>query len=142
MYKEVFNMVNRENEYYNVIMNHYHGEPPDQVISAWHMIIDIVVRLSQNYVAWPPIKIVPRITLIDSKCYHNMFIKPSVSMILHHCQLALISWHSKEATNNSISLTAIWNSVDQIINQRKTLEYSDASNKITRYDLDTMKQLS
>jgi hypothetical protein len=130
-YKEVSNMMHRVNKYYNVAMNHYHGEPPDQVISGWHMIIDSGVRLSQNYIPRPPITIVPRIALIDSKCYHKMFIKPSVSTILYHWQLALISWHSKEATNNPISLGAIWNSVDQIINQRETLEYTP--NKATRY---------
>jgi hypothetical protein len=40
---------------------------------------------------------------------------------------------SKEATNNSISPGAIWNSADQIINQWETLEYNDASNKAARY---------
>jgi hypothetical protein len=55
-YKEVFNMVQGENDDHTVrIMNHYHGESLDQVIYAQHMIIGI------------------RITLIDSKCYHNLF---------------------------------------------------------------------
>jgi hypothetical protein len=95
-YKEVFNMVHWENEYYNVAMNHYHGEPLDQVISVWHMIIDSVVRLSQNYIPRPLIKMVPRIAPIDYKSYNKMSINPSVPMILCHCKLALRSWHPKK----------------------------------------------
>jgi hypothetical protein len=92
-YQEVFNMVQRENDDYTVkIMNHYHGERPDQVIYALYVTIGI------------------RITFIDSQCYHNMLINSLVSAILHHCQLAPISWHSNEATNNS---DTIWNFVDQ-----------------------------
>jgi hypothetical protein len=44
------------------------------------MIIDIVEGLSQNDMPKPPIMIVPRFTLNDSKGYDNiMFIKPSIS---------------------------------------------------------------
>jgi hypothetical protein len=65
-YKEVFNMVQRENVAYTVFyVSNYNGEPPDQVASDCQMIIDIVEVLSQN--------------LALSKGYHNMFIKPSVS---------------------------------------------------------------
>jgi hypothetical protein len=114
-------MVQRENKNYTVfymrIMNHSYGEPPDQVFYAWHMIIDI------------------RIALVDSKCYHNKFIKPSVSMILHHCQLALISWHSKEETNSPYTLGAVWNFVDQSIKQTHTLDYNGAPNTPTRFVL-------
>jgi hypothetical protein len=61
-------------------VSNYHWEPPDQVASDWHMIIDIVEGLSQNNMLKPPIKILPRFTLIDYKGYHNiMFIKPSIS---------------------------------------------------------------
>jgi hypothetical protein len=62
-----------------------------------------------------------------------MFIKPSVPMILYHWKIALSGWHPKEATNNSISPGAIWNSADQIINKWETLECNDASNKAARY---------
>jgi hypothetical protein len=80
-YQEVFNMVQRANDDYTVkIMNHYNGERPDQVIYAPHMIIDI------------------RITFIDSQCYHNMFINSLVSVILCHCQRALISIPMKQPT--------------------------------------------
>jgi hypothetical protein len=89
-YDDVFNIIQRENEAYTVFyVSNYHGEPtdqvsydgklPNQVTSDWHMIIDSVEGLSQNDIPKPPIKIVPRITLVDSKCYHNMFIKPSDS---------------------------------------------------------------
>jgi hypothetical protein len=37
------------------------------------VIIDIVEGLSQNDTPKPPIKIVPRITFVDSKCDHSMF---------------------------------------------------------------------
>jgi hypothetical protein len=74
-----------------------------------------------------------RIILVDSKCYHSMFINSLVSVILHHCRLALISRHYKEATNNSYTPGAIWNFVDQSINQTITLEYNGAPNIPTRF---------
>jgi hypothetical protein len=55
-------------------VSHYHGEPPDHVVPAHDSIND-----TQNDTPKPPIKIVPKVTHVDSKCYHNMFIKPSVS---------------------------------------------------------------
>jgi hypothetical protein len=79
-YKEVFNMVHRENKAYTFFyVSNYHGEPPDQVTTDWHMIIDILEGYSQNDTPKPLIKIVPRVTLIYSKSYHNTLIKPSVS---------------------------------------------------------------
>jgi hypothetical protein len=124
------NMGHRENEAYTVIMNHYHGEDPDQFNSAQHMITDIIVRFSQNDVPRPPIKIVPRIIL--SKGFNTMPIKSSVSMALHHCGLALISWNSKESTITPTMFGATMNFMDQIINQRKTLKYNGEPNRTIR----------
>jgi hypothetical protein len=79
-YKAFFNMIQRKKGACTVFhVSNSHGEPPDQVASDWHIIIVIVKGLSQNNMPNPPIKIVPRFILNDSKVYDNiMFIKPSI----------------------------------------------------------------
>jgi hypothetical protein len=122
-YKEVIDMAHRENEADTVMMNHYHGEPPDSFVSGQHMIIDIIMPS-------PTIKTVP--SIIHSKCYHNMAIKPSVSVILCHCILDLISMrNSKESTITPTIFVATGNFVDKIIHQRNTLKYNGSPNRAT-----------
>jgi hypothetical protein len=116
-------MAHRENEADIVMMNHYHGEPPDPFVSGQHMIISIVMLRH-------PIKTVPSIILY--KCYHNRSVKPFVSVTLHHCILALISMrNSKESTIPPTVFVATGNLVDKIINQRNTFKYNGSPNRNT-----------
>jgi hypothetical protein len=116
-YKENINMAHRENEADIVMMNQYHGEPPD----PQDMIIDIIMpRL--------PIKTVP--SIIHFKCYHNMSIKPSDSVTLNHWILDQISM--KESTITPTMFVATGNFVDKNFHQRNTLKYNGSPNRATR----------
>jgi hypothetical protein len=70
---DAFNIVQKENEAYTVF------SLLTKLLLMGSLLTKLLLvgNMTHDH-SKPPIKLVPSITLVDSKCYHNIFIKPSV----------------------------------------------------------------
>jgi hypothetical protein len=134
-YNEISNHIRRENKQYTVcfvgFVSHYHVEPPDHVVPVHKSIDDIFGLHSLRTTPSPPIKKVPKIIISDFHLRQKKFIKPSVTVTLHHGRLALIHWNPTQVMVNSVVFAVVFKTVctfaDQIINHWNKFDYLGVS---------------